>query len=64
MYGTQARSDRNADALWFENDVKMYGTQAFPATSGISILFENDVKMYGTQATIAPPSPKSSLRMM
>ena len=64
MYGTQALNIKDSNIVWFENDVKMYGTQAKKSGTIVSGQFENDVKMYGTQATIAPPSPKSSLRMM
>ena len=64
MYGTQATPNVFDVSPWFENDVKMYGTQAHENYCSNVTKFENDVKMYGTQATIAPPSPKSSLRMM
>ena len=64
MYGTQAVKLHGRTLQQFENDVKMYGTQAINISYLSYDRFENDVKMYGTQATIAPPSPKSSLRMM
>ena len=64
MYGTQAIFVPSTLSYMFENDVKMYGTQALCCADPRLYEFENDVKMYGTQATIAPPSPKSSLRMI